>query len=217
MGRRDPLNAKLKPENWKEIVSSEIERRIPGVDSTGTKKKYLRILEHDSVKDAVKRMTVATVGGGLDNRIILAAISECIKSMSRPWPPPEPILKKDIADIRRIQKKIRNLIPYGVQPEFFGTFGRKLSLPRRTFTDEQILECLTMTEATLRYTVSVQTKRNVGKPSDPRKRDLAENLEKLFRRNFHAPVFGAIGDWIKAAFDDKTKWPAKRVRKLLKK
>ncbi|MCL5883791.1 MAG: hypothetical protein M1377_00285 [Deltaproteobacteria bacterium] len=216
MGRRNPLTGKL-TENWKETVSNEIERRFSDVNSAGSKKTYLRILEHESTVDAVKRMSVAAGGKGLQPRIILDAMGECKKSLSRSWPPPEPILKKDIADLKRIQRKIKNLISFGVQPEFFGLYGRNVSLPRRTFTDEQILECMAMAEATLRYTASVQTKRNVGKPSDPRKRDLAANLEKLFRVNLHAPVFGAIGDWIKAAFDDKTKWPAERVKDLLKK
>jgi hypothetical protein len=215
MGRRNPLTGKLDPGNWKTDLSTEIESTFSDINSAKVKESYLRTLNHPSAEDAVKRMAV--VRGGVETRIILDSIRECHKSSSRRWPPPEPIQKKDLADLRRIQKKIKGLISFGLQPEFFGLHGRNVSLPRRTFTDDQILECLAMTEATLRFAVSVQRKRGVGNPGDPRKLDLAKNLEALFRREIgkRTPLHGAIGDWIKAAFNDDTKWPAGRVKKLL--
>jgi hypothetical protein len=205
MGRRDPRTATLDPENWRANVSSEKLYR----------NEYDRILNHPSAEDAVKRMAVAD-GIGADNRLVVAAIGECFKASSRLLPPPEPVGMRDVADLRRIQRKVRGLMSWGVHPEHCGLYGRDVELPRRTFADDEVLECLAMTEATLRYALKVQEKRGVGRPKDTRKHDLAVALESLFRRELKTPLYGAIGDWIKAAFDDGTRWNDRRVKDLVK-
>jgi hypothetical protein len=219
MGRVDPRKRKLSPSNWKDTLKEDIEKKFSDINSSETKKRYLQTLNHDSAEDAVKRMTAAGYAfghNGLRESILWDTLSECCKvTVPRCGPLPEEILKKDIADLKRIQAKVKRMIAAQVDPEHFGTFGRDLTFPRRTFTNEQILECLSMTEATLQWARSVRGKKGPGRPAHERKLELAKNLEILFRRVYGNPVHGAIGDWIKAAFNDKTKWPADRVKKLL--